>query len=85
MEQEVASSCPDCEKALVQHPWGGYRLGCVSCAARMASHSPAHHASRQAGRILPEYRTILGAVGAPTIEQAHQLVKGWAERYREKA
>lgn len=34
------TGCPDCTKARAGH-WGGYSMGCQSCAARAIARSPA--------------------------------------------
>lgn len=61
--------CPACASAKAG-PSGEFRSDCLSCAARAVARSPQFHASRQAGRLLPEYRELLARIGV-----THDMVK----------
>ena len=76
----TGNACPDCETAALRAFWGAYRAGCVGCRARMAAHSPAYAKSEHSGHILPEYRSMLLAVGEKNVELAHAAARAWRRR-----
>lgn len=65
--------CPECTAA-AERTWGVFLAHCPGCIARQVSRSPAYAESREAGRILPAYRSMLARVGLD-----HQAVKAAAE------
>lgn len=67
--------CPDCDAAKTEIH-AGYRLGCKSCAARMAAHSPAFARASIGQTLTTDYRALLDNVDVDTLK-AHKMVKEW--------
>jgi hypothetical protein len=72
------SDCPACASARADKTSGLIRIGCSGCKARTLAHSPQYFASRQAGKLLPEYVAAL-ARAYPGVEPAaaHAMVQEW--------
>lgn len=74
------SDCPDCTQARATRWHGGYRIGCLGCAARAVARSQAMHdavtsRTQDAFRTLRE--TISNAIPGQPYEEAKAAVIEW--------
>lgn len=74
------SDCPDCTKARTGH-WGGYSMGCQSCAARAIARSPAAFEALSNGGDRAALSAMVDHImGATDRAEAVRMVREWFKR-----
>ena len=75
--------CPSCFAAEINPRTGHFHADCQECSIRALSQSPAHHAARLAGKMIPGYTEELARLAGddPQAQIAlHFRVKAWCQR-----
>ena len=71
-------TCKSCQLAQRTPRSAEFTAGCMSCKARALAGIGGHLASKEAGRVLPNYRDTLERLFGADWTQGAQMVKEWA-------